>query len=137
MVAASLDVTMQVPTDDAAVFPRLVPGTSERSGRCRRRSPRVRATRPMKLLDPVSGRYFAGRTSDVSETGLRISLPAKVPARAGSMAFAYVDNSRRAGLVGDSAMQPIRFVWVRRAADGSCTCGVRLLAQDMPQRQAA
>ena len=42
----------------------------------RRRGLRIRQSRPVKVLEPLTARYIGGQTRDVSSTGLRIELPA-------------------------------------------------------------
>jgi hypothetical protein len=104
----------------------------------RRRRSRQRVSKSVKLYDPVSGRYFAGHTCDVSETGLRIELPAKLPAVAGGTACVYVADNPTRGFIQHTQMLPVRFVWVRRdARTGTAVCGVEILADTASAREAA
>ena len=105
----------------------------------RRRRPRARVSKSVKLYDPLSGRYFAGHTCDVSDGGLRLELPAKLPALAGQTACVYVaDNVAGRGFVQHTQMLPVRFVWVRRnARTGVAMCGVQILSDTASVREAA
>ena len=105
----------------------------------RRRRPRTVTERTVKLYDPTSGRYFAGHTCDVSETGLRLELPAKLPARAGATACVYIAPAIAGGaFISHTQMLPVRYVWVRRdPRTGRATCGVQILADTASQRDAA
>lgn len=96
----------------------------------RRRGLRVRDQRPVKVFEPVGGRYFGGRTEDVSATGLRIELPAWAPLRAGDALNIHVGlNGRGESLANRRHMIPARVVWVRRDGDGRPTveAGVEFL----------
>ena len=94
----------------------------------RRRRQRLAVHKSVKLFDPVSGRYFAGHTCDVSQSGLCLELPAKLPARAGGTASLCVAGDCT-GLMSRSEMLDVRFVWVSRDHNtGRATCGVELLA---------
>ncbi|MEL7239632.1 MAG: PilZ domain-containing protein, partial [Planctomycetota bacterium] len=113
------------------------PGMPETAERRRRHRTKVEKT--IKLYDPASNRYFAGHTCDVSDCGMQIELPAKVPARAGQTALIYVapPTGGRAFLEHTSLL-PIKFVWVRRNPEtGSAFCGVQMLADTAAARRAA
>ena len=94
----------------------------------RRRRLRKPDNKSVKLFDPASERYFAGHTCDVSETGLCLTLPARLPLRNGATACLYVADDRSGGLVERTQMLDVRFVWVRRdEKSGTATCGVERL----------
>ena len=104
----------------------------------RRRRPRARVSKTVKLHDPASGRYFSGHTCDVSDSGLRLELPAKLPALMGATASLFIAEPGSRGFVGHVEMLPVRFVWVRRdARTGTSTCGVEILADTAGAREAA
>ncbi len=104
----------------------------------RRRRPRLRVSKSVKLYDPLSGRYFSGHTCDVSESGLRLELPAKLPAIAGQSACVYVSDNVGRGFIQHTQMLPVRYVWVRRdARTGLATCGVEILGDTASAREAA
>lgn len=105
----------------------------------RRRRHRAAAMRTVKLFDPVSGRYFAGHTCDVSESGFCLELPARVPARANQTACVFIAGSGNGrGFVEHTQMVPVRYVWVHRnSGTGVARCGVEILADTASQRRAA
>lgn len=105
----------------------------------RRRRPRTRISKSVKLYDPSSGRYFAGHTYDVSEGGLRLELPARLPALAGRTACVYIaHNGSGRGFIQHTQMLPVRYVWVRRdVRTGMASCGVEILADTASAREAA
>lgn len=105
----------------------------------RRRRKRLTVDKTIKLYDPASGRYFAGHTRDISDNGMQIELPAKVPARAGHTALVYVASSGdRRQFLEHTSLVPVRFVWVRRdPVTGTASCGVEMLANTSAARHAA
>ena len=81
----------------------------------RRRGLRIAQNRPVKVHEPLSGRFFAGQTCDISSTGLRIELPASLPVLEGNVISIHVGlNDRGQALVNRRAMMPARIVWVHR-----------------------
>ncbi len=81
----------------------------------RRRGLRVRDERPVKIFEPTGGRYFGGRTEDISATGLRIELPAWAPLQAGDALNIHVGlNGNGQTLANRRNMIPARVVWVSR-----------------------
>lgn len=105
----------------------------------RRRRHRSAVMRTVKLFDPVSGRYFAGHTCDISESGFCLELPSRVPARANQTACVFIAGSGNGrGFVEHAQMVPVRYVWVRRdSATGVARCGLEILADTASQRRAA
>ena len=84
----------------------------------RRRGLRVRQQRPIKVFEPVSGRYLGGRTEDVSATGLRVTLPLSSAVREGCTLTVHVGLSEHGNaLANRRQMMPARIVWVDRPAD--------------------
>ena len=98
----------------------------------RRRGLRIRQSRPVKVLEPLSGRYLGGQTQDVSSTGLRLELPASAAIQSGSTLSIHVGvNDQGQSLANRRAMIPARIVWVdRRIEDGkgTLTAGVEFVA---------
>jgi hypothetical protein len=81
----------------------------------RRRGLRIAQHRPVKVHEPLSGRFFAGQTCDISSTGLRIELPASLPVVEGSVISIHVGlNDRGQALVNRRAMMPARIIWAER-----------------------
>lgn len=116
----------------------------------RRRGNRVMRRRPAKVLDVRTRRYFAAETLDVSESGLRLSMPAAAPVVEGLVIHVLVagpgdlrrvvatptplsaDRMSGAGGSNTGGMVAARVVWVRRAAGrgavgSGLTCGVEFV----------
>ena len=105
----------------------------------RRRGLRIRQNRPVKVLDTTTGKFFGGKTSDVSATGLRIELPAHATVRVGEMLGVHV-GLNRAGetLVHRRQMMAVRVIWVRRVlGKKTLTTGVEFAATIGVRRDAA
>ncbi|HSI33181.1 MAG: PilZ domain-containing protein [Phycisphaerae bacterium] len=84
----------------------------------RRRGLRIDQSRPIKVFEPTSSRYFAGQTCDVSSTGLRIELPASMPVREGHTVSVHVGMSDKGQpLANRRAMIPAKIVWLVRTGD--------------------
>ena len=98
----------------------------------RRRGLRIRQVRPVKVYEPVGARYVAGRTADLSTTGLRIELPLSAGARVGKVLYVHVGLSERGeGLAHFRQMMPARVVWVDRVSgrnEGRMVMGVELVS---------
>ena len=95
--------------------------TSDRraaSGSDRRRGLRIEQDRPIKVYDPLSSRYFGGKTCDVSSTGLRIELPASIPVREGKTISVHVGlNDQGQALANRRSMIPAKIVWIERSTE--------------------
>ncbi|HEY7120109.1 MAG TPA: PilZ domain-containing protein [Tepidisphaeraceae bacterium] len=82
----------------------------------RRRGLRIRQNRPVKVYEPMAARFFAGQTSDISSTGLRIELPASMPVMDGKVIHIHVGlNEKGQALVNRRGMMPARVVWIDRS----------------------
>ena len=107
----------------------------------RRRGLRVRQHRPVKVFEPLGGRYFGGQTGDISATGLRIELPAYAAVRPGETLSIHVGLSHRGeSLANRRQMIPVRVVWVNRGPDsspGTLEAGVEFMASIAARRHAA
>jgi hypothetical protein len=114
---------------------------SDSMGFERRRGLRVRQQRPVKVFETATGRYFGGRTEDVSSTGLRIELPAFAPIREGETLNIHVGLSNTGeSLANRRQMIPARVVWLNRrlSATGSrIEAGVEFLASIAAKLDAA
>src|ERR1700722_13481784 len=79
----------------------------------RRRGFRIQQTRPIKVFESTSGKYFGGQTQDISSTGLRIELPASMAVREGKIVSVHVGlSSQGQPLANRRQMIPARIVWV-------------------------
>jgi hypothetical protein len=107
----------------------------------RRRGLRVRQNRPVKVFEPIGGRFFGGQTGDISSTGLRIELPAYCPVREGETLCIHVGLNRNGQtLANRKQMIPVRVVWVNRGGPhkpGTVEAGVEFTAGIAARRDAA
>lgn len=81
----------------------------------RRSATRVRISRPVKVINLSVGRHAAGRSRDVSATGMKIEIPVTNSIREGDTI--HVDVGTLAGigpLVGRPHLIPARVVWIER-----------------------
>ena len=84
----------------------------------RRRGLRVNQIRPVKVYEPTACRYLAGRTEDVSVTGMRIRMPRSAPLLPGTILAVHVGlDGAGQPLVNRREMMPARVVWVDRESD--------------------
>jgi hypothetical protein len=89
------------------------------AGAERRRGLRIRQNRPVKIFEPMAGRYFGGQTEDVSSTGLRLELPVSAFVRPGEVLNIHVGLSESGqALANRKQMMPARVIWVDRSASG-------------------
>ena len=109
------------------------------SGSERRRGLRIAQDRPVKVLD-LGGKYFGGKTRDVSATGLQIELPAHAKVRRGETLNIHVGLSHNGqSLANRRQMIPARVVWVKSGDWGrtTVTAGVEFTASIGAQLDAA
>ncbi len=86
----------------------------------RRRGLRVAERRPIKVFEPITGRFFGGSTRDVSTTGLRLTLPSKCPVREGSELRLTIGQPGGSGaLVPRRSMVHAQVVWSRQTPNGT------------------
>src|SRR5688500_5639890 len=110
---------------------RLTMTDSDGAGVERRRGLRIRQNRPVKVLEPISARYFGGQTADISSTGLRIELPVSAPVRPGTVLSIHVGlNGIGQSLANRRQMMPAKVVWVDRGRPGAgkLVAGIEFLA---------
>ncbi len=104
----------------------------------RRSGPRQHLSRPVKLYDPLSERYFSGHLLDESDQGGRLRLEGHCPLQPGAQVRLYVAPvGQSAGLVSLQSMQTAQVAWMRRDGQGCLQAGVRLLAASNRVAQAA
>ncbi len=83
----------------------------------RRTATRVRICRPVKVIDLAIGRHAAGRSRDVSSTGMKVEIPASNHIHEGDTIHIDVGTLGGVGpLVGRPHIIPARVVWIRREA---------------------
>jgi PilZ domain len=78
----------------------------------RRRGLRVSQHRPVKIFDTTADRYIAGRTTDVSSSGLQIQVPVWAPVMEGNTLAVHIGSGAGSPLVQRRSMIPARVVWV-------------------------
>jgi hypothetical protein len=108
----------------------------------RRRGLRVRQERPVKVFEPAAGRYFPGKTADISAAGLRLELPRSVLVRPGSVLSIHVGVADGGSVLANRRqMIPARVVWVDSRADlegpARLMVGVEFVASISSQLDAA
>lgn len=116
-------------------------GSAEAVPMERRRGLRIRQSRPIKVLDPRTSRFYAGQTQDISSTGLRVELPASMPVRAGCTVNIHVGLGQNGQpLANRRAMIPAKIVWVVRREEAGqtvMTAGVEFVAHIAARLDAA
>ncbi len=114
---------------------------SETSMPERRRGLRIRQNRPVKVFEPTVARYFGGQTEDISNSGLRLELPASTPVRPGKILNIHVGAPDSINtLANRMQMMPARVIWVDREhgmSRGRLLAGIELLARAAAQVDAA
>jgi hypothetical protein len=81
----------------------------------RRCSTRVRISRPIRVIDLIIGRHAAGRSRDVSSTGMKVEIPATNGIQEGDTIQVDVGTLAGVGpLFGRPRVIPARVVWIRR-----------------------
>jgi hypothetical protein len=106
----------------------------------RRRGLRIMQHRPVKIFDAAADRFIAGRTADISSSGLRIELPAWAPIVEGKTLSVHVGAATGSPLVQRHSMVSARVVWVGpRRLDGQSrvTVGIEFLASASAHLRAA
>ncbi len=96
----------------------------------RRRGFRIPQDRPIKVYEPMAGRYYGGKTHDLSGSGLRIELPVSTPLIAGRLVNLTLGNYEPGeSLASNREMIPARVIWVDRNSmvEGRLMAGVQLL----------
>ncbi len=105
---------------------------NDEPGSERRRGLRIRQQRPVKIFEPMAGRYFGGQTEDVSSTGLRLELPVSASVRPGESLNIHVGlNENGQSLANRRQMLAARVVWVSRNRSrktGKMEAGVEFLS---------
>jgi c-di-GMP-binding flagellar brake protein YcgR len=105
---------------------------NDEPGSERRRGLRIRQQRPVKIFEPMAGRYFGGQTEDISSTGLRIELPVSASVRPGESLNIHIGlNQNGQSLANRRQMLAARVIWVKRSGSlktGKMEAGVEFLS---------
>ena len=111
------------------------------SGAERRRGLRIRQSRPIKIFEQATHRFYGGQTEDLSATGLRIELPLNTPVIPGTLVNLHVGLSNTGeALANRRNMLPARVVWVCRQpglTSGFLTAGVEFISGIAAHKDAA
>lgn len=90
-------------------------GLTERMVIERRCSTRIRISRPVKVIDLSIGRHAAGRSRDISSSGMKVEIPATNYIHEGDTVHIDVGTMGGVGpLAGRSRVIAARVVWIRR-----------------------
>ena len=100
----------------------------------RRRGLRIKQSRPVKLYEPRTSRYFPGQTADISATGLRLSLPLPTPIIAGNILCLHVGSN--SPFASRRQMIEAKVIWMDRT-DTHLLAGLELLPTAAIQSSAA
>src|SRR5882762_6622607 len=81
----------------------------------RRRGLRIKQTRPVKVYEPRTSRYFPGQTADISLNGLRLTLPLSTPIVAGSILSLHIGSAAPScALASRRQMLEAKVIWLQR-----------------------
>ena len=131
---------MMLLNSSTALLEQASADAKDETGQDRRRGMRIREKRPVKVYQPVVGRYFGGQTEDISSSGLRIELPMGMPLRVGGLVTVHVGVTGKGDLLAHRrSMLPARIVWINRLAgkQARLEAGVELLNAVAAQADAA
>ena len=114
---------------------------STKTGAERRRGLRIAQTRPIKIFEQATHRYYGGQTEDLSATGLRIELPLNTPVVPGTLVNLHIGlNQIGEALANRRSMIAARIVWVCRKPNlttGFLTAGVEFMSSITAHKDAA
>jgi c-di-GMP-binding flagellar brake protein YcgR len=83
----------------------------------RRKGVRVKIARPVRIHEPITGRHMAGRTRDISASGLRIEMPITNAIRVGETISVVLGTLSNSGLIRNRKPTiSARVVWIKRDA---------------------
>jgi hypothetical protein len=100
----------------------------------RRRGLRIKQTRPVKLYDPRTSRYFPGQTADISASGLRLNLPLSSPIIPGNTLSLHIASN--SSFASKRQMIEAKVIWMQRN-NGHLLAGLELLPTAAIQSTAA
>lgn len=106
----------------------------------RRRSPRVRISRPCKVHDPRSGKYLSGSTRDLSSGGVLLEIDRPLDIAPGQTLHVGIAQKRREVLIREADMVELQVVRALGTPDGRTVVAGRWMkdaAAEVPLRMAA
>jgi len=101
----------------------------------RRRGLRIKQTRPVKVYEPRTSRYFPGQTADISLNGLRLTLPLSTPIIPGNTLSLHIANAG-SPLASRRQMLEAKVIWLQRNST-QLMAGLELLSTAAIQTAAA
>jgi hypothetical protein len=101
----------------------------------RRRGLRIKQCRPVKVYEPRTSRYFPGQTADISQSGLRLTLPLSTPIVPGNTLCLHIANSNSA-LASRHQMIEAKVIWLQRTST-QLMAGLELFSTAAIQSSAA
>ena len=111
MMIAAADFSADACHNDALGLPPM----PERMILERRTGSRVKIARPIRVVELSTGRHIAGRSRDVSSTGMKIEIHASDHVREGDIVRVDVGTLSGIGpLLTRPRIIPARVVWIRR-----------------------
>ena len=103
----------------------------------RRRGLRIKQSRPVKIYEPRTSRYFPGQTADISLNGLRLTLPLSTPIVAGGTVCLHIASAHaNCALACRRQMIQAKVVWMQRERN-ELLAGLELLSTAAIQTSAA
>lgn len=91
----------------------------------RREAPRISLTRACKVLEPRSGKYFAGMTCNVGNGGVLLRLERELALEAGDRLYVGIARKPRQGLMRSVDMIEVEVVRALRVTSGDTVVAVR------------
>lgn len=88
---------------------------------------RLPITRRCKVFEPISRRYVAASTRDLSPGGMRLHLDASIPVESGDRLFVGLSALGPSDLLRQTDLHESRVVWVDQSSDGRTVVGLRLV----------
>src|SRR6266567_3345306 len=103
----------------------------------RRRGLRSKHSRPVKIYEPQSSRYFPGQTADISATGLRLTPPLSTPLIPGNVLSLHIGSPHSTStLASRRQMLEAKVIWMHRDRS-ELVVGLELLSTAAIQSSAA
>jgi hypothetical protein len=103
----------------------------------RRRGLRIKQSRPVKIYEPRTSRYFPGQTADISLNGLRLSLPLSTPIVTGNTICLHLSSPHsNCAFASRTQMIEAKVVWMQREST-QLLVGLELLSTAAIQSSAA
>ncbi|MHC5115272.1 MAG: PilZ domain-containing protein [Planctomycetota bacterium] len=106
----------------------------------RRAVPRIQLSRPCKIHDPASGKYHSGRTHDLTERSVMLTIDRPLPLRPGQRISVGIAMLERQGLILGKEMMEATVVRSLQTEDYRTLLAVQFVQAERaiaPERRAA